>query len=190
MAEVELALTNGLVAGDEWVGGGSVFWFVGRAKSVWFVGRAKNERGDRGRVVWEKESVKCNFSLGLKSSDSLPLFLSSLLFIISAFLCFCFSIFFCTFDMLVLLYIWQFFEYTSFLPIKKKKKSVKCFTFDLSVGHFTFESLSLTVWPENILQLSIFFTQTNMVKCVKKYFILRQTEHKLQTSITWSGLQM
>ena len=73
---------------------------------------------------------------------------------------------------------------------KKKKKSVKCFTFDLSVGRFTFESLSLTVWPENILQLSIFFTQTNMVKCVKKYFILRQTEHKLQTSITWSGLQM
>ena len=51
MAEVELALTNGLVAGDEWVSGGSVFWFVGRAKSVWFVGRAKNERGDRGRVV-------------------------------------------------------------------------------------------------------------------------------------------
>lgn len=42
MAEVELALTNGLVAGDEWVGGGSVFWFVGRAKS---------ERGERGRVV-------------------------------------------------------------------------------------------------------------------------------------------
>ena len=42
---------------------------------------------------------------GLKSSDSLPLFLSSLLFIISAFLCFCFSIFFCTFDMLVLLCI-------------------------------------------------------------------------------------
>ena len=34
MAEVELALTNGLVAGDEWVGGGSVFWFVGRAECL------------------------------------------------------------------------------------------------------------------------------------------------------------
>lgn len=51
VAEVELALTNGLVAGDEWFGGGSVVWFVGRAKSVWFVGRAKSERGERGRVV-------------------------------------------------------------------------------------------------------------------------------------------
>lgn len=51
MAEVELALTNGLVAGDEWFGGGSVVWFVGRAKSVWFVGRAKSERGERGRLV-------------------------------------------------------------------------------------------------------------------------------------------
>ena len=42
MVEVELALTNGLVAGDEWFGSGSV---------VWFVGRSKSERGERGRVV-------------------------------------------------------------------------------------------------------------------------------------------
>ena len=64
--------------------------------------------------------------IGLGLGDSLlviPLLYSLALFffVISAFLCFCFSIFFCTFDMLVLLCVYQFFEYTFFLPIQKKK---------------------------------------------------------------------
>ena len=67
------------------------------------------------------------FLIGLEIGDShlVILFLFSLalfFFVISVFfLCFFFSIFFCTFDMLVLLCNLQFFEYTSFLPIKKKK---------------------------------------------------------------------
>ena len=60
---------------------------------------------------------------GLTSSDSLPLFLSSLL-CNQLFLSVCF--FFCTLCSAFCFFMRQLLEYTSFLLIKKKKKLIDC----------------------------------------------------------------
>ena len=94
---------------------------------MWCIWRERNRRtfedldrfDDHLLALFSGFLFDWNRAWGLTSSDSLPLFLSSLLLCNQCFfLCFCFSIFFCTFDMLVLLCIWQFFECTSLLPIK------------------------------------------------------------------------
>ena len=96
---------------------------------TWCIWKERNQRTfeDLGRFDDQLLALfLVPFLIGLRLGDShlVILFRYSLalfFFVISVFLCFYFSIFFCTFDMLVLLCILLFFEYTSFLLIKKKE---------------------------------------------------------------------
>ena len=96
---------------------------------TWCIWKERNQRTfeDLGRFDDQLLALfLVPFLIGLRLGDShlVILFRYSLalfFFVISVFLCFYFSIFFCTFDMLVLLCILLFFEYTSFLLIKKKR---------------------------------------------------------------------
>ena len=96
---------------------------------TWCIWKERNQRTfeDLGRSNDQLLALfLVPFLIGLRLGDShlVILFCYSLalcFFVISVFLCFYFSIFFCTFDMLVLLCILLFFEFTSFLLIKKKE---------------------------------------------------------------------